>query len=114
MMRRIVQGKEAPWIFHMRKFVICMCISNNEMLFHEALLAYIDWTASIEDKLRYMKQFGIWYIEDNCTVNGEVDSEICCSATPVVTCTYLDLPSVEQCKGKKHESLRNKGASSFW
>jgi len=93
MMRRIVQGKESPWIFHMH------------------------WTASIKDKLRYMKQFGIWYVEDRCTFDGEVlvsDSETCCSATPLVTCTYLDLPSVEHCKGKKHKSVRNKGAMSFW
>ena len=89
----IVEDKAHPVIFHMH------------------------WTKSAEDKISFMKQMGMWYVENKCISGQENDKAIspegCCSANPLIECFYLDKGSVPECKNDK--SMQNFDTSvQFW
>jgi len=77
-----------PWMFHM------------------------SWTLNMDNKLKFMKQMGMWYLNnDACENVNDGNRQNCCSATPVISCHYKDKPSIIPC----HDSPSlDKGKSSFW
>mmetsp|Transcript_45068 Transcript_45068/g.94502 ORF Transcript_45068/g.94502 Transcript_45068/m.94502 type:complete len:636 (-) Transcript_45068:263-2170(-) len=81
-MKKFVKGEKAPYIFH-------MC-----------------WTLNKDDKLKFLRQMGMWYVNDHCEGNND-----CCSAKPVITCYYRDKPSIKSCADSPP---KDKGAHSFW
>jgi hypothetical protein len=97
-MKQMVDGKKDPYIFH-------MC-----------------WTLNKEDKLLFMRQMGMWYVDDEC-VGKEAKqilfgsdakdglSKACCSAEPLTKCSFRDKPSVIPCKDSPS---KDKGGQSFW
>ena len=94
-MKRFVRGEVHPFIFH-------MC-----------------WTLNKEDKLSFMRQMDMWYVQDNCigkeasAIDGG-DSNVmstCCSAEPLFSCHYRDKASVKSCKDSPP---KDKGGRSFW
>mmetsp|Transcript_23881 Transcript_23881/g.24340 ORF Transcript_23881/g.24340 Transcript_23881/m.24340 type:complete len:235 (+) Transcript_23881:648-1352(+) len=95
LMRKIVQGKFIPYLFHM------------------------SWTKSKENKVLFMQQMGLWYIRDQCLNDKAIDilgergdfSAICCSKDPLITCHYKDQPSIIPCKGSP---ASNKHSHNFW
>jgi len=102
-MKDIVRGKHVPYLLHM------------------------SWTTNKKNKLVFLQQMGLWYVNDKCISGGGVevanglshnDSEgdlesACCSAEPVIKCHYRDKPSVEQCKDSSAPTI-DKDAKSFW
>jgi hypothetical protein len=99
-MRDIVQGKHIPYLLHM------------------------SWTTNKANKLLFLKQMGLWYLNEKCESGGAVDfttdssgagslSKKCCSAEPIIDCHYRDKPSVFACKGKGKNIDGPKG-KPFW
>ncbi|KAL7543831.1 hypothetical protein ACHAWF_007465, partial [Thalassiosira exigua] len=90
-MKEIMAGKTNAYIFHM------------------------SWTKNKDDKLKFFRQMGEWYLKDECA--GKDAGEIargdgggggggapkarlatrCCSAEPLITCHYRDKPSKVPC-----------------
>jgi len=91
-MRKFVKGETASYIFH-------MC-----------------WTLNKDDKVKYMRQMGMWYVHDKCigreavAIGGDVVAE-CCAAEPLITCHYRDKPSVRSCASSPP---KDKHGQSFW
>lgn len=96
-MRQMVDGKKDPYVFH-------MC-----------------WTLNKEDKLNFMKQMGMWFVNDKCpgkevkelvgsNIEGALIGE-CCSTKPLTQCFYSDKASVIPCKDSP---AKDKGGRSFW
>lgn len=101
-MKDIFAGKVQPYLFHM------------------------SWTANKDNKQKFFKQIGGWYLEDKCAGStaseileknvGDVDAvaplqKPCCLAEPSLTCFYKDKPSVKPCNDSP---VLDKGAKSFW
>ena len=97
-MRQFINGKKDPYIFH-------MC-----------------WTLNKVNKLEYMRQMGMWYLNDECIdvdasnipTGADASNDLigaCCSAEPIVSCHYRDKPSVIPCKDSP---AKDKNALSFW
>ena len=95
-MRKFVKGDTNSYIFH-------MC-----------------WTLNKDDKLKFLQQMGMWYVNDQCV--GKTTSEIlpgkhagvvdaCCSAEPLFTCHYSDKASIKSCRDSPP---KDKGQGSFW
>jgi hypothetical protein len=95
MMKRIMSGVSKAYIFHM------------------------SWTENKIDKLKFFKQMGEWFVNDQCV--GKKAHEIasaeggslsnCCSAEPIITCYFRDKPSKVPCPDSP--SI-DKGAAPFW
>jgi hypothetical protein len=86
-MRRFIAGKAYPYMFHM------------------------SWTLNKDDKLKYLKQMGMWFVNDGCVGN---DADIlggCCSSDPIFSCHYSDKPSIKSCSGFPP---KDKDRESFW
>lgn len=96
-LREVVTNKHIPFIFHM------------------------SWTKNKDDKLKYLKQLGQWYVHEKCEKGDIVDevdsagdefiSKSCCAADPIITCFYRDKPSITSCKDSPPI---DKGAKSWW
>jgi hypothetical protein len=98
-MKRMVQGKENPYLFH------------------------VSWTVSKENKLLFLKQLGEWFVQPICENKavkdltpsnfvGELDlASMCCLVEPVVECHYRDKPSKIPCR--ESPSIDRAG-TSFW
>jgi hypothetical protein len=89
-MRSFVAGKSDPYIFHM------------------------SWTANKNDKLKYLKQMGMWYVEDDCVGRSDVEKDVlggCCSANAIFSCHYRDKPSIKSCASSPP---KDKSGLSFW
>mmetsp|Transcript_24051 Transcript_24051/g.29542 ORF Transcript_24051/g.29542 Transcript_24051/m.29542 type:complete len:581 (-) Transcript_24051:98-1840(-) len=95
LLRKITSGEVVPFLFH-------MCWTNNK-----------------DDKLLYMKQMGMWYVNEKCidknaaTILGvekvKEDFEIvspCCSTKPLITCHYSDKPSAIDCRDSPTKDKR--------
>lgn len=83
-MRRMIDGKIEPYIFHM------------------------SWTENKDNKKLYFEQMAEWYKkEDDSNCNG-LD---CCVAEPIITCHYKDKPSFIPCK---ESPPIDKNGKSFW
>lgn len=90
-MKQLAKGETKPYAFH-------MC-----------------WTLNREDKVAYMKQMGMWYLNDKCVGKeaaslGDINNA-CCSAEPIIECFYQDKASIIPCKDSP---LKDKGSMSFW
>jgi Nucleotide-diphospho-sugar transferase len=92
-MRKVVQGKAKPYIFHM------------------------SWTLNKDNKLKYFQQMGEWYLKPECAgrsardIRGGVSVDGCCSFQPEVTCYYRDKPSKIPCR---EFPPIDKNGRSFW
>lgn len=95
LMTNIAQGKSTPYLFHM------------------------SWTKNKADKVLFMQQMGLWYLQDHCVDDKAIDVlkgqgdfiDTCCSKDPLVTCHYKDKPSIVPCK----DSLtKDEGGKNFW
>lgn len=90
LMHEIVTGKRKPYLFH------------------------INWTENREEKLSFLQQMGLWFVQPQCAVPGEAvlnQDRSCCAADPLVTCHYRDRPSAVPC----HDSpAMVKNGKSFW
>ena len=85
-MKDMVQGKVNPYIFHM------------------------SWTENKDNKKRYFRQLGEWYVNDKCismtaekifgqpgpVTPGSLIAP-CCSAEALFSCHYRDKPSRQPC-----------------
>ena len=68
---QIIEKKVNPWIFHM------------------------SWTENKRNKVLFMKQMGLWYVTEECregSVVDEVQSNLCCSKEPLISCHCSDKP----------------------
>jgi hypothetical protein len=89
-MRNFVAGKSDPYIFHM------------------------SWTANKNDKLKYLKQMGMWYVKDDCVGRSDVENGVsggCCSAHAIFSCHYRDKPSIKSCASSPPIDVNG---LSFW
>jgi hypothetical protein len=94
-MRKIIQGKIKPYIFHM------------------------NWTKSKKSKVLFLKQMGYWFVKEQCI--GKAAEEIaaahgdlhtsCCARDALISCHYRDKPSKLPCK---ESPPWHKGSPSFW
>jgi len=101
LMKSIVKGTTVPYVFH------------------------ISWTANKVDKLKYLKQMGLWHVEEKCEdekgltlideLKGHTDKDAvfnaCCSVEPLIKCFYRDKPSKIPCKESPPIDM---GRPSFW
>ena len=93
LMKKIVEKKHTPYLFH-------MC-----------------WTKNKDNKILFMEQMGMWYMNKLCTGSKAIDAldvtqvSSCCSAEPRVECHYRDKPSVISCKDSPPI---DQGRPSFW
>lgn len=74
-----------------------------------AYLLHMSWTENKENKLKFLRQMGEWYVQDQCVGHdyithiegGQVtDGSLinqCCSAEPIFSCHFRDKPSKEPC-----------------
>ena len=74
------------------------------------------WTLNKDDKVKYMRQMGMWYVRDECIGENAVANHgdaaaRCCAAEPLVTCHYRDKPSITSCVSSPP---KDKGRASFW
>ena len=98
-MKSIANGEIVPYIFHM------------------------SWTENKDNKMKYFKQMGEWYVGDQCIQQtqdaiigkgvhetGELSSA-CCLAEPNIVCFYRDKPSKIPCRDS---DPIDRGMPSFW
>ena len=74
-----------------------------------AYLLHMSWTENKENKLKFLRQMGEWYVKDQCIghdyiglIKGQQITEEsltnpCCSAQPIFSCHFRDKPSKEPC-----------------
>ena len=93
-MHQIISGELKPHIFHMF------------------------WTDGKETKVKFLKQFGEWYVHDKCAEKSMEDnannlpvSVHCCSTKPLISCYFKDKPSAIPCNDSP---LHDKNAKPFW
>lgn len=99
-MKDIFAGRITPYIFHM------------------------SWTLNKDNKLKFIKQMGEWYVHDKCVAKTakEIVGQAaivqrgnlvapCCSAEPIFSCFYKDKPSKKPCKDSPPIDHNGK---SFW
>lgn len=100
-MKKFVNGKVDPYIFHM------------------------SWTLNKEDKLKHLRQMGMWYVKEDCIgketsailsafSGAHADGNIvgaCCSLEPLFSCHYRDKPSIKSCADSP---AKDNGGRSFW
>ena len=106
------------WQFYRRKDFMKSMLKGKS----SAYIYHSSWTANKVDKLKFLKQLGEWYVHDKChspvvdeiIKGGPVDGELankCCSAEPLITCYYSDLPSKIPCTGSPR---KDPGGEDFW
>jgi hypothetical protein len=103
-MRGVLNGTKSPWIFHM------------------------SWTKNKENKLLFMRQMGLWHVQDKCIdskalnyVSMNISSSeakmvntfvtACCSDVALISCHYRDKPSVINCN---LSPPIDKNGKAFW
>lgn len=84
----------------------------------DVFLFHMNWTKNKKEKLNYLKQLGMWFVEDTCynkplrdilESHGKLSNmtdgyqerpivQACCSAEPLFSCHYRDKPSIQPCK----------------
>ena len=107
---KTIQDTEIPGGFHFlsrKEFIRDIVTGKTDVL---AFLMH--WTSSIEDKLHYMRQMGMWYLQDDCSSTEKNGFMECCSTEPIIQCKYLDLPSVATCKG--YDGAWKNSRTPFW
>ncbi|KAL7474210.1 hypothetical protein ACHAW6_000198 [Cyclotella cf. meneghiniana] len=91
-MRQMLSGEVRPLIFHMY------------------------WTDGKETKVKFLKQLGEWFLQNECLINGvPIDGSgstgECCSAQPIISCHYRDKPSKIPCIDSPLYDVKR---TSFW
>lgn len=100
-MRQVISGKTKPYIFHM------------------------SWTHNKDNKLKFFKQLGQWYVQPQCVQKkvGDIDGAdandlipSCCSKEALFECFYKDKPSMRPCKNSPSidEGKDGEGRPSWW
>ena len=85
----------------------------------DPVIFHMSWTHSKDNKLKYLRQMGEWYVQDTCIqheanqISGFAENGIqtCCSAEPLISCHYRDKPSKIPCRDSPPI---DKGRASFW
>ncbi|KAL7493576.1 hypothetical protein ACHAWT_004447 [Skeletonema menzelii] len=88
-----------------------------------AYLLHMSWTENKENKLKFFRQMGEWYVQDQCighgymalvkggeVTDGSLTSQ-CCSAEPIFSCHFRDKPSKEPCF---NSPCIDKRCKQFW
>jgi len=81
------------------------------------------WTTNKDNKLLFLKQMGLWYVNPVCESGGGVTevkkledganlADTCCSAKPLVSCHFRDKPSIIPCNDSK--MIDGADAKPFW
>ena len=113
-------GKNSPYIFVSiiteLYFLLVPPNSPKDYLIDQ----HMCWTQNKVDKLKFMKQMGMWHVKDNCIgqdakelhQGGSAElSQQCCSAEPLIECFFRDKASVIPCKDSP---TKDRNAVSFW
>jgi hypothetical protein len=103
-MKDVINGVVNPYIFHM------------------------SWTRNKNNKMLFMQQFGVWFLNDKCAAKSASDIlgsdypkgnetdvalvQPCCATEPNFVCHYRDKPSMKPCKGSPN--IDGEKSSSFW
>eukprot|EP00985_Skeletonema_marinoi_P011509 scaffold5481_cov197-Skeletonema_marinoi.AAC.7 len=75
-----------------------------------AYILHMSWTENKDNKLKFLRQMGEWYVQDQCighdylelvegggqVTDGSLINQ-CCSAEPIFSCHFRDKPSKEPC-----------------
>ena len=72
------------------------------------------WTDGKETKVKFLQQFGEWYVQNEClgdAMENDRSNINCCSVEPLVSCHYRDKPSKIPCLDSP---LYDKKGTSFW
>lgn len=128
-MRQWVDGKKDPYVFVSPTSSICARTQSNFIATKLTIYSidinndqqHMCWTLNKVDKLNFMRQMGMWYVQDKCP--GKEAKEIlgtgtkggfigeCCSAEPLTQCSFKDKASVIPCKDSPS---KDKNGISFW
>ncbi|KAL7448519.1 hypothetical protein ACHAWC_003027 [Mediolabrus comicus] len=84
-----------------------------------AYLLHMSWTENKDNKLKFFRQMGEWYLQDHCISNDFQGEEVsdgslishCCSAEPIFSCHFRDKPSKKPCWDSP---CIDKRCRSFW
>jgi hypothetical protein len=86
----------------------------------DPLIFHMSWTKSKENKIKFFKQMGEWYLEEQCNTGSDnfQDAALenlsitkCCAKKPIVTCHFKDKASMIPCPDAP---LMDKQGHSFW
>jgi len=107
--------------YHRRRDYMKKLVKGKE---DDAYIFHMSWTHNKDNKLKFFKQMGEWYLNEKCvgktlgeiTEGGAVVTELplvepCCLAEPEITCYYSDKPSKTTCNGSP---TIDKGGKPFW
>jgi Nucleotide-diphospho-sugar transferase len=91
------------------------------------ILFHMSWTNDKTDKIKFMKQSNMWFVQDQCIEPSGIQemlksrstdaqsldlSSQCCSAKPLFSCHWRDKPSAKPCKDSP--AIDNGKLPSFW
>ncbi|KAL7528955.1 hypothetical protein ACHAXR_004091 [Thalassiosira sp. AJA248-18] len=104
--------------YHMRKDYMKQFVRGDI----DPYILHMCWTLNKDDKLKFMRQMDMWYVNDSCIgkesteiLSGErVGGDIvgaCCSAEPLFSCHYRDKASMRSCADSPP---KDKNGKSFW
>jgi hypothetical protein len=121
------EGYPGGFSYHNRPGHIRKIISGEDT---QAEIFHMSWTENKDDKLRYMKQMGMWHLKEECiskklhditnsssktTLQKDTEEEVfnlCCSIEPLISCHYRDTPSVKDCSSSP--PMNGEQSASFW
>mmetsp|Transcript_33857 Transcript_33857/g.51034 ORF Transcript_33857/g.51034 Transcript_33857/m.51034 type:complete len:256 (+) Transcript_33857:69-836(+) len=108
--------------YHRRRDYMKKLVKGKE---DDAYIFHMSWTHNKDNKLKFFKQMGEWYLNEKCVGKtlGEIVEdgaeatelplvEPCCLMEPEITCYYSDKPS-KTIKCKESPTI-DKGGRSFW
>jgi len=106
------EGFPSGWHFNMKRDFMTKFIKGET----QSYIFHMCWTLNKDDKVKYMRQMGMWYVRDECigenaAANHGDAAARCCAAEPLVTCHYRDKPSITSCA---YSPPKDKGRASFW
>ena len=102
--------------YHHRKSFMTSVVKKERVPF----IFHMNWTLNKDSKIRFMKQMGMWFLEERCTENilGEIPNNVtislantCCTNDAIISCYYRDKPSVIDCS---ESDALDEGEPSFW
>lgn len=99
--------------FHLKKDFMKKFLEGQ---FNDDLFVFhMNWTSDKHEKMAYLRQLGLWYVQDTCVEqslestfatlsdlrnkhgNHLTISDSCCSKEPLFSCQYRDKPSLKPC-----------------
>jgi hypothetical protein len=123
-----VDGYPGGWDYHNKgRYDYLRKIPSGESV---AEIFHMSWTENKDNKVRFMKQMGMWHLKDECfskqfdqiTLSSSVGGDAthqgivdhfshCCSKEPMISCHYKDKPSVIDCSSSPP---MDSNAASYW